>query len=262
MGTGAPATIDVAFGGHATVRLDIDGIGILTDPLLRPSLGPLRRHGALPHPALVDGISLVLVSHGHPDHLDAASLAAIPGSPTVVVPRGLGPTVRRWVTGPVVELAAGEAARVGPLLVEATHARHWIAPGAPRARPVGYLVAGRATAWFAGDTGRYPAMAALAGRVDLALLPVWTWGPHLGPGHLGPRAAADVLALIGARAAVPIHWGTLYPRGLERVHPRPLRGPGPAFAAHAARLAPDADVRVLAPGEATSYAFQAAGSDS
>ena len=107
--------------------------------------------------------------------------------------------------------------------------------------------------YFAGDTARYAEMRDVAGDVDLALLPVWTWGPHLGPGHLGPRAAAEVAREIRAAAAVPIHWGTLYPRHLHRVWRRPLLEPGDHFAADAKRLAPDIDVRVLRPGETTTF---------
>jgi L-ascorbate metabolism protein UlaG (beta-lactamase superfamily) len=115
--------------------------------------------------------------------------------------------------------------------------------------------------WFAGDTGRFPAMRQLAGTIDVALLPVWTWGPHRGPGHLGPRSAAEVLAEIGAPVAMPIHWGTLYPRRLHRLWRGPLTEPGDRFAAHAARLAPDAEVRVLRPGDVTAVARAAVSRD-
>ena len=246
------AGIDVLYVGHATVRLDLDGVRIVTDPLLRASLGPLERHGPVPAPDVLEGTGVVLISHGHPDHLDAASLRAVPGSPIVIVARGLGASVTRATRGEVVELRAGESVRVGRLLIEAVPARHWVTPGAARAQPLGFLVHGSSTTYFAGDTGRFPGLADLAGRVDLALLPVWTWGPHLGPGHLGPRAAAEVLADIGATAAVPIHWGTLYPRRLHHVLGRPLLEPGDRFAAYVARVAPRADVRVLRPGGGTS----------
>jgi len=96
-------------------------------------------------------------------------------------------------------------------------------------------------------------MAEAVGRVDLALLPVWTWGPHLGPGHLGPRSAAEVTREISPAAVVPIHWGTLYPRHLHRVWHRPLREPGERFAGYAKELAPYVDVRVLRPGETTTF---------
>jgi L-ascorbate metabolism protein UlaG (beta-lactamase superfamily) len=134
-------------------------------------------------------------------------------------------------------------------------ARHWTTPGTPRALPIGYLLhaPGSPSVYFAGDTGWFPGLDRLAGRVDIALLPVWTWGPHLGPGHLGPRSAAEVLNRLGAIGAVPIHWGTLYPRRLSRVWDRPLRQPGLRFAGHASRLAPAADVRVLEPGASAAF---------
>jgi L-ascorbate metabolism protein UlaG (beta-lactamase superfamily) len=180
----------------------------------------------------------------------------LPGRPVLVVPAGLGPAARR-LSGQsrIVEVRAGDSVDVEGLLISAVPARHWISPGAPRARPVGYVIEGPAgggspgRVYFAGDTGRYASMAAAAGRVDLALLPVWTWGPHLGPGHLGPRTAASVSAEIAPRAVVPIHWGTLYPRHMYRVWRRPLVEPGDRFAARVAELAPAVAVHVLRPGE-------------
>lgn len=250
-------SVDVRFVGHATTVLDLGGTRIATDPLLRTTLGPLERHGATPDASWFDGVTAILVSHGHRDHFDRPSLAAVSKGATVVVPRGLGRRAAQMVAGPVVEVAAGDRLDLGSLVVEVVPARHWITPGAPRAEPVGYLV--RApdgpAVYFAGDTGSFPGLDCLAGRVDLALLPVWTWGPHLGPGHLGPRSAAELLARLGAPAAVPIHWGTLYPRRLSHVWDRPLRQPGRSFAAHAAGLAPTADVRVLQPGDVTTVAM-------
>jgi L-ascorbate metabolism protein UlaG (beta-lactamase superfamily) len=245
--------VDLRFVGHATVLIEVGGARILTDPFLRPRLGPLERHGPVPDSETIGAVDAVLISHGHRDHFDQVSLAAVRGRPTVVVPRGLADLARRWVDGDVRELTVGDRWTIGGLSVQAVPARHWISPGAPRAQPQGYLVdAGAAGTriWFAGDTGRFPEMGSLAGNVDVALLPVWTWGPHLGPGHLGPRSAAEVLAEIGAGVAMPIHWGTLYPRRLHRFWRAPLTEPGDRFAAHAARLAPRASVYVLRPGEA------------
>lgn len=244
-----PPRLDLRFLGHATVLLDFGGTRVITDPFLRDRLGPLERHGPLPVPGDLEGIDVVVISHGHPDHLDLPSLAAIPGRPLVVVPRGLGRAVRDATRGDVAEIAEGDRLAVGTLSITAVPARHWISPGAPRARPIGYVMDAGASVWFAGDTGRSEAMGALAGRIDIALLPVWTWGPHLGPGHLGPRSAAEVLQDVAPAAAVPIHWGTLYPRRLHHVWRGPLDEPGDRFAAHAARLAPNVDVRVLRPGE-------------
>ena len=250
-------SIEVRFLGHATTLVEIDGVRVLTDPFLRRGLGPLARHGPVPDPADLD-VDLVVISHGHADHFDPRSLAALPGHPTIVVPSGLGATIADdpSIAGRVREIAAGESLELGRLTVRAVPARHWIAPRAPRATPIGYLLDAGARVYFAGDTGRYPGMRALAGTVDLALLPIWTWGPHLGPGHLGPRTAADALCDIEPRTVIPIHWGTLYPRHLDRVWHRPLVEPAERFEAHARRVAPDVDVRVLQPGEATSITLR------
>jgi L-ascorbate metabolism protein UlaG (beta-lactamase superfamily) len=250
---GLPGRVAVRFLGHATTLIEIGRLRVLTDPFLRQRLGPLVRHGPLPDPSELEA-DVVLVSHGHPDHYDPRSIDSLPGNPMVVVPRGLGPRLRSGHHGSpglarVVELTAGQSHAVGGLTIHAVPARHWISPGAARAQPIGYVLDAGPRVYFAGDTGRYPRMREIVGGVDLALLPVWTWGPHLGPGHLGPRAAAEVAHEIGAAAAVPIHWGTLYPRHLHRVWRGPLREPGERFAADARRFAPEVDVRVLRPGE-------------
>lgn len=245
--------IVVTFIGHATALIGLGRVRILTDPFLRSRLGPLERHGPVPDPGSL-AADVVLISHGHPDHFDPRSIDALPGRPVIVAPRGLGWPLRADGRSrhDIIEVDEGQTLHIAGLSIEAVRARHWIAPGAPRARPIGYVVDGGRRLYFAGDTGRYPEMADVARGVDLALLPVWTWGPHLGPGHLGPRSAAEVARDIEAAAVVPIHWGTLYPRHLDRLWRRALREPGPRFEAHAKRVAPHIDVRVLQPGESTT----------
>ena len=58
---------------------------------------------------------------------------------------------------------------------------------------LGYLIRGSHQIYFAGDTDLFEGMATLAPRLDLVLLPIWGWGPSLGPGHLDPRRAAEAL---------------------------------------------------------------------
>ena len=66
--------------------------------------------------------------------------------------------------------------------------------------------------YFPGDTDLFPEMGSLA-PVDAALLPIWGWGPTLGPGHLDPDGAVRATQLIEPRLVIPIHWGTYAPAG-------------------------------------------------
>ncbi len=91
-------------------------------------------------------------------------------------------------------------------------------------------------------------MSELAGRVDVALLPVSGWGLTLGRGHLDPWRAAEAAALIRPAIATPIHWGTLHPLGLRRLARRRFEGPGEAFREAVAARAAGVEVRVLAAG--------------
>ena len=71
-------------------------------------------------------------------------------------------------------------------------------------------------------------------------------------GHLDPTRAAEALRLLKPRVAIPIHWGTYAPMHWRLSgHQPPSDDPAGAFAAAAARVAPDVEVRILQPGERT-----------
>lgn len=242
----------VTYVGHATVLLELDGMRLLTDPLLRSRVGHLRR--VVPTPEAMPGIDAVLISHAHHDHLDLPSLGLVPASALAVAPHGSGRLLRRFER--VVELGEGDEAEAGPLGVRALHAEH---PGGrtplrARGPALSYAIVGSQRVYFAGDTGLFDAMDGLVPELDLALLPVWGWGSRLGAGHLDPSSAAQALRLLRPRAAVPIHWGTYRVlHHARRVDPALLEEPARVFARAAAELAPEVEVRILRPGSRTSF---------
>jgi L-ascorbate metabolism protein UlaG (beta-lactamase superfamily) len=242
--------------GHATVLIDLDGTRLLTDPVLRPRIGPLVRHGPLPSPHLTTGIDAVLISHLHHDHADLASLRRLGRQVPLLVPPGSQGFFSRHGFRDLTEIEPGQSSRVSALTVTAVEARHdgGRRRGAADVQPLGFLIEGSRTVYFAGDTDLFAGMEGLAPALDLALLPVWGWGPTLGPGHLDPEGAARAAALLSPRLAVPIHWGTLYPLGLGRLRPGRLRLPAEEFAACARELAPQVETRVLSPGASTPLA--------
>ncbi len=245
---GAPAAI--TFAGHATALIDTGEARIVTDPLLRDGLlVVLRRHGGVDRARLgrVDG---VLISHLHRDHLDLPSLRAL-GDPPIVVPEGAGSLLRRRRFTSVTELAPGGTTTLAGVQVRGVEAHHRGGRmfGIGGAGAVGYLLEGSARVYYAGDTELFAGMVELGPGLDVALLPVWGWGPKPGEGHLDPETAAQALALLRPRMAIPVHWGALALLGIGRFWHGHLEAPGRSFAAHARRLAPEVDVRVLAPGE-------------
>jgi L-ascorbate metabolism protein UlaG (beta-lactamase superfamily) len=249
------------FLGHSTVRVELAGSVVLTDPVLTAGVGPLRRVARPPARAQWADADLVLLSHLHGDHLHTPSLRALRAR--VVVPRGAGEWLRSRGVARVDELAPGEVLEHGDLRVtgvEAAHSGHRWGPRStrgPQARAMGHLVEGAGrTVYAAGDTDLFDGMAALP-RPDVALLPVWGWGPTLGPGHLDPARAAEAVGRIRPRVAVPVHWGTLAPAGLARAPGRAgarmrrlLVDPPREFAAAVAAAAGPTEVLVTEPGEA------------
>ena len=239
--------------GHATATVELGAARVVTDPLLGDRLLHLRRHAARPGKAVAEA-DLVLVSHLHRDHCDLSSLARYGAEVPVVAPRGAerllaGPALDRLVLvepGDVVEgagvrievLAASHDGRRGPL-----SRRHPPALGFRFANEAG-------SCWYPGDSALRDDLAGV-GAVDLALVPVGGWGPTLGAGHLDPDQAAEAVRRVGARWAVPVHWGTFWPVGLRYVaranHERLFTTPGSRFAA--ALAGSNVEAVVLAPGE-------------
>ena len=244
----------ITFLGHSTVLVELAGARLLTDPVLRSRVLHLRRHGAAPAPAALRGLDGILISHLHGDHFDPPSLRLLDRATPVLVPRGAGPATSALGFTTVHELDAGQVVELAGVPVRAVPADHderrWPRVG-PTATPLGFVAGGERRVYFAGDTDVFDEMRAIGeAGVDVALLPVWGWGPTLGPGHMDPARAARAAALLAPRIAVPIHWGTLYPIGVHRVRPKALALPPRTFAARAAELAPAVDVRILRPGEA------------
>ncbi len=242
--------------GHGTVLLETEGVRVLTDPLLRRHLGPLIRRAPLPDLDDVRHVDVLLISHLHIDHLDAPSLRRLDKSASVVVPAHGVKLMRRLGFDDVQSLSPGESLEVRGLRVEATAAYH-AGKRYPVTKPgdaLGYLIGKEPSVYFAGDTGLFPEMAALAGRIDIALLPVSGWGFTLPDDHLSPLTGARALALLRPRLAVPVHWGTYFALGMVALQPGHEGQPAHAFARYAGLLAPSVEVRVLEPGERAELA--------
>ena len=241
--------LELTWVGHATVLAELGGVRLLTDPVLTGRVAHLRRHAATEAPEQVDAI---LISHVHMDHLHIPSLRLFPPTTTVIAPAGAGDLLARRGFSDVRETRVGTTIAVGAVDVETVPAKHKPGRG-PHSRvtaaAVGYVMRSSGQAvYFAGDTDLFDEMSAIA-PVDVALLPIWGWGPTIGEGHLDPARAAEAVRILDARLVVPIHWGTYSPSIVRRRPPPWLLEPVDRFRAELDRIGLLDHVRVLAPGE-------------
>lgn len=247
-------SLRITYTGHATVFIEMDGVRLLTDPLLRDRVAHLRRQNAPIDLSSYQDIDAVLISHLHMDHLDIPSLQLLGNTPRLVVPHGTAAFLEKKGFQNIEEMRVGETQTIKGLTIRSTHAEHARTryPLGPSADSMGFVIRGEYGIYYAGDTKLFPEMKNLANNLDLALLPVWGWGPKLGKRHLGPYRAAQALTMLNPRTAIPIHWGTLCPLGMGWMDPPFLKRPPHAFARHAVRLAPHVRIRVVTPGSSIS----------
>lgn len=212
--------------GHASFLIQLGGVNIVTDPvfgdlsfLFRRLMPPGIALSALPP------IDAVLVSHNHPDHMDAASLKGLlrhnPGI-KALVPQGDGewfvahgfvdPVEHTWWDQSVVESGTGE--QVGCTFLPAAH---WSQRGLFDQNSSlwgGWMIShGGQAIYFAGDTAYAHHFGAIAGEfsaISAALLPIGPREPYqrMRRTHLCPREAVTAFVELGAQQFVPMHWGT------------------------------------------------------
>lgn len=256
------SSLGLRFVGHSTVRVELAGHAVLTDPVLTNRVSALTRVTSPSTAADRADVDLVLLSHLHGDHVHLPSLKLLSPHVRVIVPRGAGDWLRAKGVRQVDELAPGEELEHGDLLirgVRAEHSGHRWGPRfthGPQASAMGHLIEGAGRkVYAAGDTDLFPEMADLT-DLDVALLPVWGWGPTLGPGHLNPQRAATAVDLLKPRVAVPVHWGTLALAGLPhapgsqgRRMRHLLKHPPEEFAEAVAQQGLPTEVLVTRPGE-------------
>lgn len=158
-------------------------------------------------------VDVVLVSHGHSDHVGDALRVARENNVPVVAMVELCQWLQRQGIRQVEPMNIGGTITVAGLrvtLVEAQHSSAWSEGETPvyLGVPAGFILTledGRVI-YFAGDTGVFEGMRLIRElyQPEIAFLPI---GDRF---TMGPRAAALACDLLGVKQVVPMHYGT-YP---------------------------------------------------
>lgn len=221
--SGRPDELTLWWLGQSGFLIAHGGRCLLFDPYLSDSLTKKYAATDKPHvrmtarvidPARLDFVDVVTSTHNHTDHLDAETLlplfAAAPGAKLVLPAANVGFATRRLGpehAGRLVPLGDGRTVDVAGFRVEAVPAAHEHLAE----EFAGFIVtAGAHRIYHSGDTVRFPGMAERlrAHRVDVALLPINGRAPERRvSGNLDGPEAAQLAADIGARWAIPCHYG-------------------------------------------------------
>jgi L-ascorbate metabolism protein UlaG (beta-lactamase superfamily) len=210
--------------GHSSVLLEIEGVRIMTDPVLSENVSPVpflygvkRMH---PPPIALRNLShidAVLISHDHYDHLDMGTVKHLAAQGTqFYVGLGVGAHLERWgvPVAQIHEMDWWESIFLKGLSIHCTPARHysgrkgmnnptlwasWVIKGAEH------------SVYYSGDTGyanHFREIRKRFGDMDLTLMKVGAYGETWLDIHMDPESAVRAQKDLGGKVLLPVHWAT------------------------------------------------------
>jgi len=204
--------------GHATYLVQLGGRSLLIDPIFAMRIATVPRNGPPGlAPADLPKIDVVVITHNHRDHMDAASLLRLGPVPVYVVPQGLGEWFRRAGLPRVVEMSWWEQREVEGFEITFVPSQHWSRRGLLDENTSlwgRYVIAREGVrVYHSGDTAWFDGFAEIgrrAGPIDAAMLPIGAYEPRwfMRTQHIDPIEAVAAFEALGAKRFVAMHWGT------------------------------------------------------
>ncbi len=224
--TGAPDGLRVTWLGHSSVIFEMEGLLILTDPVLakRPSplpfLGPSRYHQALPiEPEEIPALDAVIISHDHYDHLDYDTILRLRDKTRrFITPLGVGAYLEKWgiPRERITELDWWGQTRVGDRLeIFATPGQHFSGRSLFRRNDTlwaSWVLKGKKfRLFFSGDSGYCPSFREIGrrfGPFDITLMENGQYNEKWRRVHMLPEESFQAFRDLRGKVMIPIHWGT------------------------------------------------------
>lgn len=243
----------IVYGGHSTVLINMGKAVILTDPNLSKRIWAVSRKSM---PGLsqeqLEHVNLVLISHGHYDHLDIPTIKRLNRSAVVIVPEGLDRYFTPYGFKDVRVMSWWEQTTVHGIRIIAVPANHFKGRN-PLVKSLyqGYVMDGERQIYFAGDTGWFDGFREIGTmfRLDVALLPIGAYKPWSAFGHhITPENSVKAFQYLQAKVMIPIHWGAF------RLSLEPLSEPVERLKQSAVGAGIEDRIVVLKPGQSFKIA--------
>ncbi len=197
-------SITITWLGHSAVAIDLDGHPILIDPFL--SGNPLA--AATPEDVQAE---LILLSHGHGDHLgDTVAIAKRTGAGVIT-----NFEIANWLEAQGVQTTHGQntggTGDYGFMTVKLTMAFHSssLPDGTYGGQPYGLIITAKESGkrlYFAGDTALFSDMQLIGEHnIDVAFLPI---GDYF---TMGIDDSIRAIRYVRPRFVLPIHYNTFPP---------------------------------------------------
>ena len=202
-----PEDNTITFWGHACVYIDVDGFGIVTDPVFQKTTDWRRRKVPAPPAESYANAGLILVSHGHGDHLSRNTIRTFPEDATLLCSRGCEKYLDDGdVEQDVVVMEIGDEFEYPGGKVVAVAAHHsggrfgW--RPAHDGRALGFVVyTPQSVIYYTGDTNYWSGIDEIGEkyRPDIAIVNV--------NGHLRGSDAIQAILATQATTVIPAHFG-------------------------------------------------------
>lgn len=209
--------------GHASILIQIENLNILADPIITSPSWLYER--VLPfgaEPQALPKIDVVILSHNHRDHMDAATLKLLHKrhKPLFLVPEGNKSWFIRRGMHQVEEFNWWQTWQQGAVDFTFVPAWHWSQRGLFDHNKTlwgGWVISGKEdTVYFAGDTAYCKEYFIEIGKqfpsIDVAIMPIGPCDPdeQMRRSHMNAQESGQAFLDCGARYFIPMHWGTFY----------------------------------------------------
>lgn len=229
--------VQITWIGHATVYVQFDGIGILTDPVFGDWCGPkfaemlkvsYRRYRKAPYKIEdLPYLDAVIISNNHYDHLEKASVMVISShfkdvkwfvaleQICFLIQNGVNPnniTELDWWNESEKEIRGRRYKFI------CTPSQHWCRRSVLDTNTVlwcSWVIKGPTKSfYFAGDTGYFEALFKTIGQMygpfDLAVIPIGGYEPRFITKyqHVDPEEAVKIHRDVRSKQSIGVQWGT------------------------------------------------------